>query len=62
MANNPLPTLLTREQVAEWLGVSKRTVITYEELGYIKSVRVGRGVRFVAEELDLNNFPQGRRS
>ena len=58
MANNPLPTLLTREQVAEWLGVSKRTVITYEELGYIKSVRVGRGVRFVAEELDLNNFPQ----
>ena len=59
--NNQLPTLLTRKQVAAWLDCSLRTVITYEQLGYLKRYDIGGNVRYRLDEINLDNFPQRRR-
>jgi len=61
MSHNSLPTLLTRKQVAAWLQCSLRSVITYEQLGYLKRYDINGSVRYRLDEIDLNNFPQRRR-
>ena len=61
MSHNQLPTLLTRKQVAAWLQCSLRSVITYEQLGYLKRYDINGSVRYRLDEIDLNNFPQRRR-
>lgn len=52
-ANAALKKLMTRKQVAELLGVSRRTVVRMEKAGLIRSMKVGvRLVRFRAEDIE----------
>lgn len=44
--NGDLPELLTKEEVAQWLKVSERTVQDWVLARLIPSIRVGRLVRF----------------
>lgn len=62
MANTPHPIYLNRKEVAAFLRCSVRSVINYEQLGYLKRYDRGGNVLYRADEIDLNNFPQGRRS
>lgn len=48
---------LAADEVAEGLGVSRRTVITWARHGLIPSVRIGRTIRF--REDDLRRFLRG---
>lgn len=47
------PKLLTVEEVAEMLRVSKMTVYRLAEKGELPSVRVGRSIRIVEDGLDM---------
>ena len=47
------PKLLTVEEVAEVLRVSKMTVYRLAEKGELPSVRVGRSIRIVEDGLDM---------
>lgn len=63
MANTIPPPLLTRKQVAAYLGCSIRTVINLENEGLLKPYKIGSHmVRYRADEISLDNFPQPRRS
>ena len=44
--------LLTKDQVAELLQVSRRTVERMEETGELEPVRIGRMVRYRPEDID----------
>ncbi len=44
--------LLTPEDVAQMLGVARKTVVVWARLGQIPCVRVGRLVRFDPAEID----------
>jgi len=44
--------LLTSRDVADWIGVSARTVCLWAELGELPALRVGRQWRFRATELE----------
>ncbi len=55
----PAPHLLTREQVAEHLAVSVKTVMRWNERGDLPMHRLGRQVR-VSED-DLIAFTAARR-
>ncbi len=38
--------LMTREQVAQFLGVTKTTLSNWARLGYLPCIHIGRGVRY----------------
>jgi excisionase family DNA binding protein len=44
--------LLTRPRVCEIFGIHERTLRRWEQRGLITAVRVGRTVRFRAEEIE----------
>jgi excisionase family DNA binding protein len=44
--------LWTSREVAEWLGVTTRTVCLWAELGELPALRVGRQWRFRPDTLD----------
>ena len=54
MATTTKDALLTRDEVADRLRVSLRTVDTLRERGELKAVRVGR--RVLVREADLAQF------
>lgn len=45
-ANTPAPDLLTARQLAAALGISRRTLTTWDQRGIIPSLRVGRVRRY----------------
>lgn len=38
--------LMSREQVAQFLGVTKTTLSNWARLGYLPCIHIGRGVRY----------------
>jgi len=46
-----MPSIFSKQQVAEMLGVSPRTVDTYRKTGLLDSIVVRGRVRFVPNEL-----------
>ena len=38
--------LMTREEVAKFLGVTKTTLSNWARLGYLPCIHIGRGVRY----------------
>ena len=54
-------TMYTLKEVAEILGVSKRTVRRYIQEGYLTAFRVGDRIIKISEE-DLNNIFKPMRS
>jgi excisionase family DNA binding protein len=51
MTSTPEP-LLTTDQVADLLQISRRSVERLEESGQLLSVRIGRLVRYRSEDVD----------
>ena len=62
MLNSTRPTYMTRKEVAEELRCTVRSVINYEQKGWLKAYRRGRTVLYRCDEIDLLNFPQGQRA
>lgn len=62
MANTKIPQLLTRQEVADHLRVSLRSIYNYEKRGYLKATRIGGRVLYRVDQIDLNNFPQHQTS
>lgn len=63
-ANAPAPVgYLTRQAVAELLGVSLVTVTDWTNKGFLKSYRLGNRVYFKAAEIDaaMLEIPAGKR-
>jgi excisionase family DNA binding protein len=55
-----LPPLLVDElQAASMLGISQRTFWTYRDKGEIPTIKIGRSVRFLVE--DLRKFAESKR-
>ena len=52
---------LTREQAAEHLGVSTKTISHYVERGTLKAHKLGRLLRFRREDLDAFESPSSIR-
>jgi predicted DNA-binding transcriptional regulator AlpA len=50
--------LLYRHQLAEMFGVHVNTIDNYVKRGWLKPIRLGKLVKFNADEIDFNNFPQ----
>ena len=50
---------LSVEQIAEWLGVSPKTVYRWKDSGLLPHYLLGRCVRF--RESDVEDFLEGRR-
>jgi len=48
----PTETLLSLEDVAKALGVSKRTVTRQVDAGKLRAVKVGRSMKFKQEAID----------
>ncbi len=43
---------LTRQEVAEMLKISQRTIVNWERKGIVRPVKVGRAVRYVRSEVE----------
>lgn len=48
------PKVYTLEEIAQILGLTRRTIYTYVHNGYLKAVKIGRGWR--VSEAALNEF------
>ncbi len=44
--------LMTRDEVCEYLGVTKPTLHRWNKLGYLKCVKVGSKVRYRREDIE----------
>lgn len=44
--------LMTRDEVCEYLGVTKPTLHRWDKLGYLKCVKVGHKVRYRREDIE----------
>ncbi len=51
MKNEDLPKLITRHDLADYLGVSPRTLRNYELSGKLKSLRIGKKKYYVKEDI-----------
>ncbi len=51
VATDPLPELLTRDQAAQFLGVSKGSIDNYSRVGLLRKRYLGRLPRFHRDEL-----------
>ena len=58
--------LMTRKEAAEFLGVTTRTLVNWEDEGLIKAYKAGRGVRYDKSDvfglLKPMNKPHGRKT
>lgn len=55
--------LMTRDEVCEYLGVTKPTLHRWNKLGYLTNVHVGRKVRYLREDVEaFNNHPDRYRT
>jgi len=52
MASQPLPRLLTPEEVADLLRVSRRTVYNWFRSGQLPAMRIGKVWRIRREDID----------
>ena len=43
--------LMSREQVAQFLGVTKTTLSNWARLGYLPCIHIGRGVRYYRRDV-----------
>lgn len=51
MKNEDLPKLITRVDLADYLGVSPRTLRNYELSGKLKSLRIGKKKYYAKEDV-----------
>jgi excisionase family DNA binding protein len=51
LAASPLPRLLTISDLMASLGVSRSTVNNMVDRGQLRAIKLGRGVRFKADEV-----------
>lgn len=51
--------LMTRDEVCQYLSVTKTTLHNWHKLGYLTSIHIGRGVRYRRD--DVEAFAQSQR-